>query len=178
LGITGVRIGGANFQTSLKSIEDIWKKFLPGSPFHYSFLDRSLADQYQSEQRTERIFTIFSMFAIFIACIGLFGLAAYATQLRLREISIRKVLGANAINIISMLSADFLKLIILSSLIAFPLAWWGMYSWLRHFAYRTDLSWWIFIAAALTAALIALFTISLQAAKAAFMNPVRNLRTE
>jgi putative ABC transport system permease protein len=116
--------------------------------------------------------------AIFIACIGLLGLAAYATQLRMREISIRKVLGASVSSIVSMLSKDFLKLIIISAIIAFPLAWLGMNKWLENFAYRTNISWWIFLLAGLIAAFIALATISFQAIKAAVSNPVKTLRSE
>ena len=137
-----------------------------------------MAEQYQAEHTTQRIFTIFSGLAIFIACIGLLGLAAYATQQRTREISIRKVLGASESSIVTMLSKDFLKLVLLSSAIAFPIAWWGMNKWLQDFAYRTNVGWWIFIVAGLAALLIALFTVSTQALKAAFTNPIKNLRTE
>jgi putative ABC transport system permease protein len=175
---TGVRLKADNFKSSLSSIEKLWKQFVPARPFHYEFLDRTLADQYQAEQTTQRIFTVFSVLAIFIACIGLLGLAAYATQLRMREISIRKVLGASVGNIAGMLSKDFLKLVIISVIVAFPLAWWGMHTWLQSFAYRTDISWWIFILAGMIAATIALLTISFQAMKAAMTNPVDSLRTE
>jgi len=176
--VTAVRIKADNFAAALISIERLWKQFVPERPFHYDFLDRTLANQYQAEQTTQRIFTIFSVLAIFIACIGLLGLAAYATQLRVREISIRKILGASAGSIIGMLSKDFLKLIIISFVVAFPLAWWGMHEWLQNFAYRTAISWWIFILAGSIAAMIALLTISFQAIKAALANPVNSLRTE
>ena len=176
--VTAVRIKADNFAPALISIERLWKQFVPERPFHYDFLDRTLANQYQAEQTTQRIFTIFSVLAIFIACIGLLGLAAYATQLRVREISIRKILGASAGSIIGMLSKDFLKLIIISFVVAFPLAWWGMHTWLQNFAYRTAISWWIFILAGSIAAMIALLTISFQAIKAALANPVNSLRTE
>jgi len=125
-GLMALRIGGDNFKSSLASIENTWKKFVKEKPFNYYFLDRSLADQYKAEQTTQRIFTIFSGLAIFIACIGLLGLAAYATQQRTREISIRKVLVASEGSIITMLSKDFVKLVLISSAIAFPVAWWGM----------------------------------------------------
>jgi len=178
MGTTGVRIKADNFKSSLASIEKTWKQFVPEKPFHYEFLDRSLAELYKSEEATQRIFTIFSLLAIFIACIGLLGLAAYATQLRMREISIRKVLGASVGGIIGMLSKDFLKLIIISAVVAFPLAWWGMHKWLENFAYRTEMAWWIFFIAGLMAAVIALITISFQAIKAARTNPVKTLRAE
>ena len=176
--LVALRIKGDNFKKATDDIATVWKKFVKEKPFNYYFLDKSLTDQYQAEQTTQRIFTIFSGLAIFIACIGLLGLAAYATQQRTREISIRKVLGASEGSIVTMLSKDFLKLVLLSSAIAFPIAWWGMNKWLQDFAYRTDVGWWIFIVAALAALLIALFTISTQALKAAFTNPVKNLRTE
>ena len=176
--LVALRIKGDNFQKAVSDIGLVWKKFVKEKPFNYYFLDKSLADQYQEEQRTQRIFTIFSGLAIFIACIGLLGLAAYATQQRTREISIRKVLGASEGSIVTMLSKDFLKLVLLSSAIAFPIAWWGMNKWLQDFAYRIDVGWWIFIVASLAALLIALFTISTQAIKAAITNPVKNLRTE
>ena len=177
-GLVALRIKGENFKKALSDIGGVWKKFVKEKPFNYYFLDKSLADQYQAEQTTQRIFTIFSGLAIFIACIGLLGLAAYATQQRTREISIRKVLGASEGSIVTMLSKDFLKLVLLSSAIAFPIAWWGMNKWLQDFAYRINVGWWIFIVAGVAALLIALFTVSTQALKAAFTNPIKNLRTE
>lgn len=176
--VLAVRIKADNFKTTLAAIEKSWKTFVPDRPFHFDFMDRTLADQYLSEQTVQRIFSVFAILAIFIACIGLLGLAAYATQLRMREISIRKVLGASAGNITGMLSKDFLRLVAIAAIVAFPLAWWGMHSWLQNFAYRTDMSWWIFLIAAVAAAFIALATISFQAVKAALTNPVKNLRSE
>ncbi|MEO5681393.1 MAG: ABC transporter permease [Chitinophagaceae bacterium] len=176
--ITAVRIKTDNFATALASIEKLWKKFVPERPFHYDFLDRSLANQYRAEQMMQRIFTIFSVLAIFIGCIGLLGLAAYTTQLRVREISIRKVLGASVGNIAGLLSKDFLRLIIIATIVAFPLAWWGMHSWLQNFAYRTTISWWIFLLAGCIATTVALLTISFQAIKAAMANPAESLRSE
>jgi len=177
-GLVALRINGDNFKKAISDIGATWKKFVKEKPFNFYFLDKSLADQYQAEQTTQRIFTIFSGLAIFIACIGLLGLAAYATQQRTREISIRKIMGASEGSIVTMLSKDFLKLVLLSSVIAFPIAWWGMNKWLQDFAYRIDVGWWIFIVAALAALLIALFTISTQAIKAAITNPIKSLRTE
>lgn len=175
---TTLRIKGDNFKDAVASLENTWKQFVKDRPFHYTFLDQTLAKQYKGEQTTQKIFTIFSTLAIFIACIGLLGLAAYTTQQRTREISVRKVLGASVSNIVTMLSKDFLKLVLIASLIAFPVAWWGMHNWLQGFEYKTSLSWWIFAAAAIAATLIALFTISFQAVKAAFTNPVKSLRSE
>ena len=177
-GLVALRIKGDNFKKAVSDIGTVWKKFVKEKPFNYYFLDKSLADQYQAEQTTQRIFTIFSGLAIFIACIGLLGLAAYATQQRTREISIRKVLGASEGSIITMLSKDFVKLVLLASAIAFPIAWWGMHKWLQDFAYRIDVGWWIFIVAGIAALVIALFTVSTQALKAAFTNPIKSLRSE
>jgi len=177
-GITSVRIKGDDFAAAIKAIERTWRQFVPEKPFHYAFLDQDLAAQYKAEQTVQRVFTVFSVLAIFIACIGLLGLAAYATQQRIREISIRKVLGASAGNIIGMLSKDFIKLVTLSALIAFPVAWIGMHSWLQGFAYRVGLSWWVFILAWLISLFITMLTISLQAVRAARANPVKTLRSE
>jgi putative ABC transport system permease protein len=120
----------------------------------------------------------FSILAILIACLGLFGLVTYAAEQRTKEIGIRKVLGATVSNIVAMLSKDFLKLVMIAALIAFPVAWWAMNKWLQNFAYRINISWWIFIMAGVVALLIALITVSLKAIKAAIANPVKNLRTE
>lgn len=175
---TAVRINGEKFKTAVAAIETTWKKFVKDRPLHYSFLDQALANQYKGEQTTQKIFTIFSALAIFIACIGLLGLAAYTTQQRIREISVRKVLGASIVNIVTMLSKDFLKLVLIASFVAFPVAWWGMHKWLQDFEYKINMGWWVFVLAAVAAALVALFTISFQAIKAAVTSPVKNLRSE
>jgi putative ABC transport system permease protein len=175
---TAVRIKAGDFKTALASIGQSWKRFVPKRPFQYEFLDQSLADQYNSEQTTERLFTSFSVLAIFIACIGLLGLAAYATQQRRREIGVRKVLGASVGKIITMLSGNFMKLVLISMLLAFPVAWWAMHVWLQGFAYRVTISWWVFGLAAVITAGIAIATISFQAIRAAMANPVNSLRSE
>src|SRR6476659_6903394 len=128
--------------------------------------------------RTGKLFITFAVFAIFIACLGLFGLVTYAAEQRVKEIGIRKVLGASVKSIVAMLSKDFLKLIMIAAVIAFPVAWFAMNKWLQDFAYKIDMSWWMFALAALVALVIALVTISFQAIKAAFANPVKSLRTE
>jgi putative ABC transport system permease protein len=133
---------------------------------------------YRGEQRSGKIFISFAVLAILIACLGLFGLAAYAAEQRTKEIGIRKVLGATVSNIVGMLSKDFLKLVIIASLIAFPVSWWFMNKWLQDFAYRIQIGWWIFFLAAFASIFIALITVSFQAVKAALNNPVKNLRTE
>jgi len=124
------------------------------------------------------VFTIFTVLSIFVACLGLFGLAAYTAERRTKEIGVRKVLGASVQGLVVLLSKDFVKLVLLAAIIAFPIAWWGMSKWLEDFAYRITIGWWVFIVAGIIALLIALFTVSFQAIKAAVKNPVKNLRTE
>lgn len=150
----------------------------PDQGFHYTFLDQDLADQYHSEQTIRKVFTGFSILAIGIACIGPLGLAAYMTRQRTLEIGIRKVLGASVQDILVLLSRDFLRLVIVSALIAIPLAWLAMHAWLQDFAYLVDLSWWIFLVGGIVALGIALFTISFQAIRAGIANPVDSLRAE
>jgi putative ABC transport system permease protein len=149
-----------------------------GMPFSYRFLDESFNTMYVSEQRVGKLAVTFALLAVMIACLGLFGLATYAAEQRTREIGIRKVLGASVGNLVSMLSKDFLKLVAFSALFAFPLAWWGMNHWLQDFAYRIQISWWIFLLATLIALCIAFATVGVQALKAALNNPVRALRNE
>jgi len=177
-GVTAVRIRGDVFAPAIAAIEQKWRQFVPDHPFHYTFLDQTLAEQYRPEQTLQRIFTVFSVLAIFIACIGLLGLAAYATQQRIREICIRKVLGARIGTIVGLLSRDFVKLVTISALVAFPLAYWAMHSWLEGFAYRVGLSWWIFVLAWGLSLGITLLTIGFQALRAAGVNPVSILRSE
>ena len=151
---------------------------MAGQPFTYSFMDDDFNHLYRSEQNTGQIFMSLAFFAILIACLGLFGLVTYAAEQRTKEIGIRKVLGASILDIINMLSLDFLELVALATVIAIPLAWWGIDSWLQSFAYRTNVSWWIFAAAALLAILITVTTVSFRAVRAAMMNPVTSLRSE
>ena len=125
-----------------------------------------------------KLSSVFSTLAIVISCLGLFGLAAYTAERRTKEIGIRKVLGASVARISGLLSKDFVKLVLIASIIAFPIAWWIMHDWLKNYEYRIEISWWIFLEAGLLALLIAIFTISFQAIKAAVANPVKNLRTE
>jgi putative ABC transport system permease protein len=133
---------------------------------------------YRAEQRVGKVAISFAIIAILIACLGLFGLATYIAEQRTKEIGVRKVLGASVTNIVSMLSGEFLKLIFIASVIAFPFAWWATHKWLQDFAYRAPLSWWIFVLAGIATIIIALLTISFKAIKAAFANPVKSLRTE
>jgi putative ABC transport system permease protein len=176
--ITTVRINAGNFNQTIAALGKVWKKFVPERPFHFSFLEQDLQRQYLAERTSQQIFTIFSVIAVVIACIGLLGLAAYTTNQRLREISIRKVLGASMVNIVSILSMDFLKLVAIAALIAFPVAWWAMHNWLADFAYRVPIRWEVFMLAGGMAFLVAIFTISFQAIRASVKNPVTNLRSE
>jgi putative ABC transport system permease protein len=176
-GSAGVRISGDHFKAVVAAIGDTWKRFDPKHDMRFSFLDRNVARQYKAEATEQQIFTIFSLLAILIACVGLLGLVAYSTIQRSKEISIRKVLGASSGNIVLILSRDFLGLVIIASLIAFPLAWWAMHQWLQNFAYRVDISWWVFVLSGLAAIFIAFGTICFQAVKAAMAKPVESLRS-
>ncbi|MFS8083684.1 MAG: FtsX-like permease family protein, partial [Ginsengibacter sp.] len=173
-----IKIAGNNIQASLASAEKIWKTYLPDLPYQYTFLDENFNKLYETEQRQKTIFTIFSCIAIFIASLGLFGLSAFETIQRVKEIGVRKVLGANVRSIVTLLSKDFLKLVLVATVIAFPIAWFAMSHWLQGFAYRVHIHWWVFLLSAIIALGVALFTVSFQAIKAAMANPVKSLRTE
>ncbi|RYY16099.1 MAG: FtsX-like permease family protein, partial [Chitinophagaceae bacterium] len=177
-GDISIRISGKNIPGALSHIENTHKKFLPEVPFQYSFLDERFQRLYESELKQGSIFAVFSGIAIFIACLGLFGLSAFAITQRMKEIGVRKVLGASVNSIVQLLSKDFLKLVAVAAVIAFPVAWYAMYSWLQDFAYRVTIAWWIFLLAGIIAAVIAIITISTQAIKAALSNPVKSLRSE
>lgn len=172
------RISTSDITGLIKKIETKYKEMAPGMPFNYSFLDDSFDSMYREEQRVGKVALTFSLLAIFIACLGLFGLAIYMSEQRTKEIGVRKVLGATVTNIISMLSKDFLRLVLVSFVFAMPLAWWAMNKWLQDFAYRIHISWWVFAAAGAAALFIALISVSSQALKAALSNPVKSLRTE
>ena len=177
-GNISIKISGKNIPSALSHIEKTWRKFLPETPYQYNFLDENFKRLYESEERQKSIFTVFAFIAIFIACLGLFGLSAFAISQRVKEIGIRKVLGASVNTIVALLSKDFLKLVVIAAVIAFPIAWFAMDSWLQDFAYRINIPWWIFILAGVIAGLIAFVTISFQAIKAAIANPVKSLRSE
>ena len=177
-GATAFKIRTANVQRLVKNIESKWKTMASGMPFSYQFLDESFDNMYREEQRTGKLGLTFAVIAILIACLGLFGLATYMAEQRIKEIGVRKVLGATAGNITTMLSKDFLKLVLIAAVFAFPIAWWAMNKWLQDFAFRVDIGWWVFALAGFIAILIALLTVSSQAIKAALTNPVKSLRTE
>ena len=174
---TSIKIGG-DTEAALAHIEDTWNKFLPNYPFEYEFLDQLYGQAYEAEQKKGKIFTIFSCMAIFIACLGLFGLASYTTVQRRKEIGIRKVFGAPISSIVTLLSKDFMLLVLFANILAWPIAWYAMRKWLNDFAYRIDMGTDIFILAAVLAFIIAMATISFQAIKAASSDPVKSIRTE
>ena len=173
-----MRINTNHLSQTVQHVQKSWAKAFPGNPFEYFFLDDYFNKQYVNEQQFEKLFTTFAVLAIIISCLGLFGLSSYTATQRIKEIGIRKVLGASVMNITSMLSKDFLKLVIIAVLIASPVAWLVMNKWLESFAYRISVSVWIFAVAGLIALFIALITVSFQAIKAAVANPVESLRTE
>ena len=139
------------FLRSYNAIESKWTNMVPTQPFNYTFMDADFNNVYTAEQQTGTLFITFAVFAILIGCLGLFGLVTYAAEQRTKEIGVRKVLGASVSGIVTMLSKDFAKLVLIASLIAFPIAWWGMHKWLQSFAYRITISWWVFIVAAAAA---------------------------
>jgi predicted permease len=168
----------ANIEKALAKVETIMKQYNPAYPFTFQFVDDQFNQMFMSEELISKLSRTFAVLAIFISCLGLFALASYATERRRKEIGVRKVLGATISNITTLLSIDFLKLVALSCLVAFPLAWWVMHNWLQDYQYRITISWWIFPAAGILAVLIAIITISFQSIKAAIANPVKSLRTE
>jgi putative ABC transport system permease protein len=173
-----VKLTGSDIGGSVAWIEKTWKQYLPEVPFEYTFLDEKFGELYKAEQQQGSLFTIFSGIAIFIACLGLFGLSAFTITQRIKEIGVRRVLGASTSSIVQLLSGDFLKLVAIAACIAFPIAWYAMRTWLGDFAYRISIQWWVFLTAGFLAAFIALATISFQAVRAALANPVKALRSE
>jgi putative ABC transport system permease protein len=167
-----------DYKALLSQISAIWKKDLPSVPFSYSFIDDEVQKQYETEIVLSQIINSFTLVAIVISCLGLFGLAAFSAEQRSKEIGIRKVLGSSVAGIVQLLSKDFLILVIISFVMATPIAWYGMSKWLQAFAYRIPLSWWMFALAGILAMFIALFTVSFQAIKAALMNPIKSLKAE
>jgi putative ABC transport system permease protein len=173
-----IKLSTANLKQTLGQLETTWKNISADRPFEYNFLDETYAGLYQSETRFQKVFISLVLLGIIIACLGLFGLATFAAQQRVKEIGIRKVLGASVSNLIGLLSRDFLKLVVIALIIAIPIAWFAMNKWLQDFAYRINIHWWVFMIGAVITILIAWITISTQAFRAAVANPVKSLRTE
>ncbi len=177
-GFVAIRLKSGTFTQALYKIENKWREFVPEQPFKYEFLDDNLSQGYAEEQRSGKLFSVFSGLAIIIACVGLFGLSAYTASLRTKEIGIRKVLGASVSGVLVLLSKDFTKLVLIAFVLATPLAWWMMSTWLGSFAYRIEMGVGSFLLAGSTALLIAWLTVSYQSIKAAIANPVKSLKSE
>ncbi|MBC7922754.1 MAG: ABC transporter permease, partial [Ferruginibacter sp.] len=169
---------GVDLRTALAKVAAVVKTNNPGYPFEYKFVDEEFDRYFRNELLIGKLAAVFALLAVFISCLGLFGLAAYTAERRTKEIGIRKVLGASALNLAGLLSKDFIRLVAIACLVAFPVAWWAMGKWLEDYTYRTPLHWWLFGLAGGAALLIALLTVSFQAIKAALTNPVKSLRTE
>jgi ABC-type antimicrobial peptide transport system permease subunit len=169
---------GGSWKSSIASIEKLFKQMYPEEDFQYDFVDETIAKFYKTEQDISSLLKWSTGLAIFISCMGLLGLVMYTTNLRIKEIGIRKVLGATVTQIVSILSKDFIRLVIIASLIAVPLSWWAMNQWLENFAYKTTISWWVFVLSTLFMILIALITLGIQTIRAASANPVESLRSE
>ncbi|MGF7037127.1 ABC transporter permease [Mucilaginibacter lappiensis] len=173
-----VRVGKNNIAATLNYIGKIYSRFDIENKVEFHFLDQNFANQYQSEQKQGKILFVFTLMAICIACLGLFGLVTFTAEQRVKEIGIRKVLGASVTNIVTLLSKDLMKLVLVATVIASPLAWYGMSKWLQSFAYRVDIQWWVFAIAGIAAILIAFITVGTQSVKAATANPAKSLKSE
>lgn len=173
------RVKPGQIQTAIETAEAKWRELAPEQPFKFTFLDQDINAKYEADQRTGKLFAVFSGLAIFVACIGLFALSAYTASLRTKEIGIRKVLGASVSKILILLSMDFTKMVLISFVLAIPVAWFVMESWwLQNFAYRIQISIWTFLIAGASAFLVAWITVSFQSIKAAIKNPVQSLRSQ
>lgn len=173
-----IKTSGKNTAATIAAIQAKWKGFYPNKPFDYHFLDQEFEEMYKTDQRTGSILKAFTMVTIFISCLGLFGLAVFSTRQRVKEIGIRKVLGANVMSIVGLISSDFLKLVLIAVIISSPLAWYAMSAWLQDFAFRIDIQWYVFLLAGGMAIFIAFVTVGYQSFKAALSNPVKSLRSE
>jgi putative ABC transport system permease protein len=169
---------GTNWQTAISKLEKVYKSIYPESDFSYTFFDESIAAFYKNEENTARLLKWATALTIIISCLGLLGLVIYTTNSRTKEIGIRKVLGASVANIVSILSKDFVQLVMLAFVIAAPIAWWASYKWLQDYTYKTDMSWWVFAVSGFMMLLVAIITLSMQVIKTATDNPVKSLRTE
>ena len=179
LGVITIRMkAGLPEHTAMASIEKVFKKYNPGSPFIFEYNDDAYARKFAAEERVGNLSAVFAGLAIFISCLGLFGLASFVAEQRTKEIGVRKVLGANIFSLWSMLSVQFVRLVLISLCVAVPLSYYGMNRWLQDYAYRDEISWWIFGMAGLSILVLTLVTVSFQSLKAAFRNPVKSLRAE
>ena len=167
-----------DISSTLQSVKTIWEQTLPNFVYEYKFLDDKIASFYKQESQLAQLYEIFAAIAIFLSCLGLYGLALFMAVQRTKEVGIRKVFGARADNIVYLFSKEFIMLIAIAFAIATPIAWYFMHNWLQNYVYRINISWWLFAAGGFVAIIIALATISFQAIKAAFANPVNSLRSQ
>jgi ABC-type antimicrobial peptide transport system permease subunit len=174
----GIKLTAANMSSTMRSIEKLWNETFPDFVYEYKFLDDKVESFYKQENQLAQLYKIFAAIAVFLSCLGLYGLASFMAAQRVKEVGIRKVLGATAANIVYLFSKEFIVLISVAFVIATPIAWYYMHRWLQDYVYRIDLSWWLFLAGGLAAIVIALATVSFQAMKAAITNPVKSLRAE
>lgn len=173
-----VKINGGKQKEALAFVQSVWSKTFPDRPMDYQFLDDHFTEVYRADAQVSRMVGILAVLAIVISCLGLFGLASYSAEKRVKEIGIRKVMGASVQHIVGLLSRHFIKLVFIANIIAWPLAWWALNRWLQDYAYRVTISWWVFVLAGVVALLIALLTVSVLAMRAAVANPVKSLRSE
>ena len=173
-----LRTTGKDAQHALAAVESLWKKYNPDYPFEYIFLDDLFADLYKTDIHVGQLFNCFAIITILISCLGLFGLVTFTAESKVKEIGVRKVLGAGVPQIIALLSKDFLVLVLIAAAIAFPVAQYGLNSFLQGYAYRTNLSWWVFVLAGVITMLVAILTVSFKCVQAALANPVKSLRAE
>ena len=173
-----IKLQLTSLEQTVSSIEQLWKKSFPEVPFEYAFMDETFSKMYAAEARFQRVFIILVALGIIIACLGLFALATFSAEQRTKEIGIRKVLGASVMHVVALLSRDFLKLVIISLMLAIPISAYAMNIWLEGFAYRVGMQWWTFLSAAVISLVIALLTVSAQAIRAAVTDPAKSLRSE
>lgn len=177
-GLLPVRLETENISQTIELLQQKWHKFQPNRPLSFEFLDDAFNSQYRMEEKLRQIFVYFTLFAIFIACLGLLGLASFSAEQRTKEIGIRKVLGASISGILLLLAKEFTRWVLVANIIAWPIAWFALQRWLMNFAYRIEISWWIFVLAGGLAFLVSLLTVIFQAFRAARANPVVSLRYE
>jgi ABC-type antimicrobial peptide transport system permease subunit len=176
--VTARLMPGTGVRESLSKVGSVFKKYSPAVPFNYKFVDQDYAYKFENEERIGKLVTFFAGLAIFISCLGLIGMASFTAEQRTKEIGVRKVLGASVTNLWQMLSKEFIILVLISCLIAAPIATYFLHQWLQNYEYRTEISWWVLILSAAGALIITLITVSFQAIKAALANPVKSLRAE
>ena len=177
-GTLSVKVNGDKASQAIALVQKVWQDNFPGHPLQYQFLDDHFKEVYRTDAQITQMVGILAFLAILISCLGLFGLASYSAERRIKEIGVRKVLGASMSSIVALLSKHFVKLVLIANAIAWPLAWYAVNHWMQDYAYRLPMSWWVFIVAGVAALGIALVTVSFLAMKAAAANPVESLRTE